>query len=57
MAEHQLPKLNMRVRFPSPAPNPQVLLGIFFALAEARILPGFFMGLKISVGLIWTNFS
>ena len=40
MAEHQLPKLNTRVRFPSSAPtNAQVREGI--QLIQPKIRPGF----------------
>ena len=55
VAEHQLPKLNMRVRFPSPAPNPQVFLGIFLRWRK----PAFYLAfswvskfLLVSFGLI-----
>ena len=56
VAEHQLPKLNMRVRFPSPAPNPQVFLGIFFALAKACILPGLFPWISIALLVVFGPF-
>lgn len=32
MAERQLPKLNTRVRFPSPAPNPEALRNLRFGV-------------------------